>query len=108
MIQTLTITVLIEGVVCLIYSVWRKKPIWPILLTSVSANFITQFLLWIALNLFFQYYLATLLIAEVLIWLIEGVLFHSLRLNRLAVGESLFLSLITNLSSFGLGWLLPI
>ena len=108
MIQTLAITVVVEGIVCLAYSIRRKKPVRPILLTSVFANLITQSLLWVALSLFFQHYLATLLIAEFLIWLIEGLLFYGLRLNRLGVGESLSLSLIMNLSSFVVGWLLPI
>ena len=107
MIQTLAITILIEGVVCLIYAFWRKKPIRSILLTSIFANLITQSLLWVALNIFFQHYLVTLLIAEILIWLMEGLLFYALRLNRLDIGESLLLSLIMNLSSFGLGWFLP-
>lgn len=106
MIQTLAITIVIEGVVCLIYAFWRKKPVRPILITGVFANFITQSFLWIALNLFYQHYLPTLLIAEILIWLMEGLLFFGLRSNRLSVRESLFLSLITNLSSFAIGWFL--
>jgi hypothetical protein len=105
-IQTLAITIVVEGFVCIVYSIWQKKPIRPILFTSILGNLITQSLLWVVLNLFFQYYVATLLIAEVLIWLIEGALFYIFRLNQLSLGESLFFSLLMNLSSFALGWFL--
>lgn len=108
MIHSLPVTIIIEGVVGLGYSSWRKKPIIPILVTSIVANLITQSLLWIALNVFFRYYLATLLAAEILIWMIESVLLYSFRFNCLNIRESFFLSLIMNLSSFTLGWFLPI
>jgi hypothetical protein len=107
-IDTLVITILVEGVVCLGYSIWRRKPIGPIFITSVFVNLITQSLLWVALSLFYQYYLATLLVAEVLIWAMEGYLLYGWRLNRLKIGEALILSLMMNLSSFGIGWFLPI
>ena len=108
MIQTLAITILVEGLVCLVYCVWRKKPVRSILLTSVFANLITQSLLWIVLSHFFQHYLATLLIAEILIWLIESLFLYGFRLNHLSISESVFLSFVMNLSSFGFGWLLPL
>ena len=108
MIQTLAITVVVEGIVCLAYSIRRKKPVRPILLTSVFANLITQSLLWIVLSHFFQHYLATLLIAEILIWLIESLFLYGFRLNHLSISESVFLSFVMNLSSFGFGWLLPL
>ena len=108
MIFTLLVTLLIEGAVCLGYSIWRKKPPGPILVTSVIANLITQSLLWMALNIFFQHYLAALLLAELLIWLVESVLFFVFRWNQLTFRESLFLSLLMNLSSFGIGWFLPV
>ena len=108
MIRTLLVTIIVEGAVALAYSILRKKPIGPVFITSVIANLITQSLLWIVLNLFFQHYLVTLFVAEILIWMIESVLLYSFRLNRLSVRESLVLSLMMNLSSFALGWLLPI
>ena len=107
-IRTLLVTIIIEGAVALVYSIWRKKPIGPIFITSVIANLITQSLLWIVLNLFFQHYLVTLIIAEIIIWMIESVLLYGFRFNQLSAKESLFLSLMMNLSSFALGWLLPI
>ena len=108
MIFTLLVTLLIEGTVCLGYSIWRKKPVGSILLTSLLANLVTQSLLWMALNIFFQHYLAALLLAELLIWLVESVLFFVFRWNQLTFRESLFLSLLMNLSSFGIGWFLPV
>jgi hypothetical protein len=107
-IRALSITIILEGAVGLGYSNWRKKPVLSIFITSVIANLITQSLLWIALNMFFQHYLLVLSVAEILIWLVESLIFHGFRPNHLGVGESLFFSLIINLSSFGLGLLLPI
>ncbi|HEX6036284.1 MAG TPA: hypothetical protein VFY83_17730, partial [Anaerolineales bacterium] len=72
MILTLFITILVEGLVVIGYSLWRKKPIKPILFTSIWGNLITQSLLWVVLNLFFQNYLVTLLTSEILIWVIES------------------------------------
>lgn len=108
MTATLLVTIIVEGVVVLGYSIWRKKPVGPILLTSILANLITQSLLWIALSLFFQYYLALLLIAEIIIWMIESISLYGFRFNQLSAREALLLSLVMNLSSFALGWLLPI
>jgi hypothetical protein len=105
---TLLFTIVIEGVVVIGYSIWHRKPTAPILLTSIFANLITQSLLWIGLNLFFHYYLATLFVAEILIWMIESVLLHFFPANRLGLTESILLSLIMNLASFGVGWFLPI
>ncbi len=104
MIDTLLVTIIVEGAIGLGYCLWRKKQIAPILITSILANVLTQSLWRITLNVFFQRYLATLLIAEILIWIIEGILLYGVRFNKLSLNESLFLSLIMNLSSFGLGW----
>ena len=108
MIETLVVTILVEGVIGVAYALWQKKPSGPILITSVIANLITQSLLWMALNIFFQHYLAALLLAELLIWLVESVLFFVFHWNQLNFRESLFLSLLMNLSSFGIGWFLPV
>ena len=108
MIHTLLFTIVIECVVVVGYCVWRTKPTAPILLTSIFANVITQSLLWIGLNLFFQYYLITLFIAEILIWVIESVLLHLYLANQLDLKESALLSLMMNLTSFGIGWFLPV
>jgi hypothetical protein len=99
---------LVEGVVISGYSFWCKKPLAPILLTSLLANLSTQSLLWIALQLFFQRYLIALLISEVFIWLIEGFLLYRFPANQLSLREAIFLSLLMNTASLSLGWFLPV
>jgi len=107
-IETLSITILVEGVVCLGYSIWRRQPVRYLLITSVFVNLITQTLLWVALSLFYQHYLVVLLVAEIFIWVIESILLYGIRINQLKVREALFLSLCMNLASFGIGWFLPV
>ena len=107
MIDTLLVTIVVEGVIAISYSLWCKKPVYPILFTSIFVNVVTQFLLWIVLNVFLQYYLATLFIAELLIWILEGILLFRFRFNKLSLRAALLLSLAMNLSSFAFGWWLP-
>ncbi len=107
MIATLPVTLLVEGLLGFVYALWRRKPVVPILITSLFANLVTQSLLWLALNLFFQHYLATLLISEVLIWMLESLFLYALPANRLRLGEAILLSLGMNLASFAAGWFLP-
>jgi hypothetical protein len=97
-----------ESLIGVGYSVWRKKPTLSIFVTSVIANFITQVLLWLALKFLFQHYLLTLFISEILIWFIEGILLCVVSSNQLNFKEALFLSFIMNISSFAVGWLLPV
>jgi hypothetical protein len=80
----------------------------PILTSSVIVNLLTQSLLWIGLNLFFQHYLATLCFAEILIWITESFLLYCLPANQLRLPDAAFLSLIMNLASFAIGLFLPI
>lgn len=108
MIVTLLITIVVEGLVVLGYCHWRKRSLRPILFTSIWGNLLTQSLLWIALNLFFKYYLIVLFTAEILIWLIESALLSFIPANRLQLKESMLLSLSMNLVSFILGWFLPV
>ena len=108
MIVTLFITSIIEGVIVIGYCLWGKKAVKPILLTSIGGSLITQSFLWIVLNLFFQTYLVTLLIAEILIWIFESLLLVSIPATRLSFKEAVLLSLGMNLSSFVLGLFLPV
>jgi hypothetical protein len=107
LIVTLVITILIEGGIVAGYCIWRRKPLGPILFTSVWANLITQSFLWVVLSLFFQHYLVTLLIAEIFIWMIESFLLYRFSANQLRLQEAVLISLIMNLASFALGWFLP-
>jgi hypothetical protein len=108
LIVTVVITILIEGVIVAGYCIWRRKPLGPILFTSVWANLITQSFLWVVLSLFFQHYIITLLIAEVFIWMIESFLFYRFSANQLRLQEAALISLLMNLASFAFGWFLPI
>jgi hypothetical protein len=108
LIFTLLVTIIVEGVLILGYSNWQKKPTRPILYTSLVANLITQFLLWVVLNLFFHHYLISLFPAEFLIWIIESAMLYYVPANQLRLQEAIFLSLLLNLASFAIGWFLPV
>jgi hypothetical protein len=108
LIDTLFITVIIESLIVLGYSLWHRKPALPVLFTSICINLLTQSLLWIGLNLFFRYYLVALSIAEVLIWGLESVLLYVVPANELRWKDAILLSLSMNLASFALGWFLPV
>jgi hypothetical protein len=108
LIRTLFLTIVIESLVALGYCRWRKKPLRSVWLTSILANLVTQFLLWTVVNIFFQQYLVTLLVAEVVIWILESVTFYYVRGNQLTFAEAASLSLAMNIASFAAGWLLPV
>ncbi len=108
MIATLSITIIIEGVVVLAYCTWRRKPLFSFLVTSVVANIITQSLLWIVLRVFFRYYFVALLMSEAFIWLFESVLIYLPHKSQLTFKNAAILNLCMNILSFGVGWLLPV
>jgi len=108
LIVTLVITIFVEGLVVSGYALSRRKRLGPILFTSVVANLITQSVLWVTLNLFFQHYLIVLLSAEVLIWIIESILLYRFSANQFGIWEAIFLSLFMNAASLALGWFLPV
>jgi len=108
LIDTLVITLILESAVVIAYSLLAKKSIKPILATSICGNLITQSMLWIALNLFFQNYLVTLFISEILIWIVESLFLYFIPANDLSFKETILLSLGMNLTSFTLGWFLPV
>jgi hypothetical protein len=107
-IATLAITITIESAVVAVYAIWRKKPLFRLLFSSICANLLTQVFLWAALSLFPQAYLIPLFIAEFYIWGIEAVILYFYRPNRLSLREATLLSLVMNLASFSIGWFLPI
>jgi hypothetical protein len=108
LIATLTLTIIVEGVVVLAYCIWRRKPLLSLLITSVVANIVTQSILWVMLNTFYRYYLAALLICEVFIWLFESLLIYLPHKNQLTIKNAALLSLYMNSLSFGVGWFLPV
>jgi hypothetical protein len=72
------------------------------------ANIFTQTLLFAVLNIFVQRYWVALTLSEVLICALEALCLWSIRANRLSIRDGLWLSLLMNISSFGLGLLLPV
>jgi hypothetical protein len=108
LITTLLITIGVESTIVLGYCVWRGKPTRSILLTSICANVLTQSLLGSVLSVFFQYYIIALLIAEIFIWVIESLALHFIPANGLRFSEAISLSFFMNISSFALGWFLPV
>lgn len=108
MIPTLLITIVIEGLVCSLYALRNKKPLAPLLLSCLAVNLLTQPFLWFVLNAFFQHYLVALFTAEVAIVGVEALFLHLIPYNQLRWREALVLSLFMNLSSFLVGWFLPV
>jgi hypothetical protein len=100
---TLSFTLLIESALALAFAVWHRKPDGALWLTCLAANLFTQSLLWLALALFFHHYWPTLLIMEIIIWLVEGLIFYSIPANRFTLREAFLLSLVSNLTSFVAG-----
>ena len=108
MIFSLPFTIIIESVVVIGYTLRRRISTGPVLVTGILANLITQSLLWIGLNIFHRHYLPALFVGEILVWMIEALVLHRIPANRLELRESLALSLMMNLASFGIGWFLPV
>ena len=108
MIATFAITILIEGVVVAAYALWCQKPFKHLILSSLFANLFTQAFLWAVLILFPHQYLPALFISEICIWGMEAAILYLYRSNRLNLREAIFLSLVMNLASFGIGWALPL
>jgi hypothetical protein len=107
-IATLTITIIIECSVVAAYAIWRKKPLYHLLFSCICANLLTQVFLWVVLSLFPQAYLITLFIAEICIWGLEAFILYLYRYNQLTLREAMLISLVMNLASFSIGWLLPV
>ena len=108
MIITLLITLVIEGAVVLLYCTAHRRPAGPLLLAGFMINVFTQAILWLALRMFFRYYLIALIAAELSIWLVEGVFLHRLPGNGLTLRQAMTLSFWMNAASFGVGLFLPV
>ena len=48
------------------------------------------------------------MVSEVLIWGIESILLYSVPANQLPFKDAVLLSLSMNLTSFAIGWFLPV
>jgi hypothetical protein len=107
-IATLLITIGIEGTVCTGYALRYKKPLGALLLSCLVVNLVTQPILWIVLNAFFQHYLPALFATEIAVLGIEAVLLYLIPFNKLRWRDALILSVTMNLASFIAGWFLPV
>lgn len=107
MIRTLLVTILIEGSVVLLFCAIKKKPVGSTLLASLVVNLFTQTILWVWLGIFHRFYIAALLIAEIFVWVIEGLLMSKISSGRLNYQDAFGLSFYMNLASFGIGLFLP-
>ncbi len=108
MIAALLVTIVIESVVDLFYCLCKKKPWISIVITGLWANFWTQAGLGMILKFSPASYPPILISAEMLIWLVEWLCFAVVPSNRLNIREAMWLSLLCNLTSFGIGLILPI
>jgi hypothetical protein len=107
-IATLAVTLLVESAVVAVYAIWRRKPLKQLLISCLCANLFTQSILWLVLNAFPNHYLITLVVAEICIWAMEATILYLYCKNQLGLREAMRLSLVMNLASFGLGWVLPV
>jgi hypothetical protein len=105
---SLGITVLVEATVAWLWCRRNRKPVAGILLTGLAGNNLTQAALWTLLFFLSRPYWPVLLSAELVIWLVEAAILAAVPSNRLTPAEAAWLSLWMNLSSFGVGLLLPV
>lgn len=106
--RTLVPSLLVEGLVVAGYAHCRRKPLGALLATASLATAVTQWVLWMALVRGFREYLATLLVAEVVIVVLEALALYAFRANALAWREALALSVLMNGASFAVGMALPV
>jgi len=105
----LPITIAIELLLGFVYIRWKNRELFPTLALLALANVITQFALWAALTTFIEGNSLTLtIILEIIIWLVEGVVFYLPQRKDLTFKEAALLSLLLNLVSFTIGLLLPL
>lgn len=106
--MTLLLTLAIESLVSIIFCRWRRKSVGSILVSLALVNLLTQSLLWLSLIVFYRHYLIALFSAEIVISLLEGIILYFVPSNRLSWRDAFALSLAANLTSFGIGWFLPV
>lgn len=105
---TLPFTVMVELCLAAGYAFIRKKE-WGTLLTLVLiGNLITQAGLWVVLHKWsLSNYWGVLVVSEIIIWLLEALLYYLILRRETSLQEALGMSLFFNGVSFGLGLLLP-
>jgi hypothetical protein len=101
-------TLSVELALGLVYALWRKHPAFYLLTVILLMNMITQPILWLTLSgTFVGLSVVRTLIAEVIVWLVEGWILLKALPGRITNKEAFLLSLVLNIASFGMGYLLP-
>jgi hypothetical protein len=105
----LPLTVMVEGLVGLVYATRQKRPRFTLLSLVTLVNLLTQpCLLFLLMSQSDGLNLAYLGLAEGVIWLLEAALLYVLQRKTLSFRESLGLSALLNGTSFVIGLLLPL
>jgi hypothetical protein len=104
------VTLVIEGVIVLIYAAVRHQGVFVWLTQVLLVNMVTQPALWLLVASQRSYlpYVLILVLAEPMIWLGEAALLYLLQGKQLPFKRALALSLVLNAVSFGAGLLLPV
>lgn len=105
----LWITLGVELALGLVYALWRKHPVFYLLTVILLMNMITQPILWLTLSgTFVGLSIVRTLMAETMVWLVEGWILLKALPGEITSKEAFLLSLVLNLASFGLGLMLPL
>lgn len=101
-------TLAVELALGLIYALWRNHPLFYLLTVILLMNMVTQPILWLTLSgTPVGLSVVRTLIAEVIVWLVEGWILLKALPGRITNKEAFLLSLALNLASFGAGLILP-
>ena len=106
----LSVTIVIEGLIVLVYGTARGLRIWHWLAYAALINLVTQPVLWNLMRLLpaDMPYFPALAVGESLVWVVEAVLLRLLGGGHLTLRKALHLSLAMNVVSCGVGLLLPV
>jgi len=103
----LTVTIIVELVISVIYVLWRKRPWLPTLLTILLMNMVTQPVVWLVVKSMRLTMCAGTYVLELIVCLLEAWILYRVFRKSVKFSEILLLSLAMNLASFGIGLLLP-
>jgi hypothetical protein len=98
---------IVELFVGLVYVIWRKRPWFPVLLTILLMNLVTQPILWFVVKEMRLTACAFTYVLELIVCLVEAWILYLVLRKSVNFSEILLLSFAMNLASFGVGLLLP-
>jgi hypothetical protein len=101
-------TLAVELALGSVYALWRKQPVFYLLTVILLMNMITQPILWLTLSgTFVGLSVVRTLLAEIIVWLVEGWILLKALPGKITSKEAFLLSLVLNAASFGVGLILP-